>query len=121
MYHYCNKLILFYVLLKDVLHNSDKEILDFIILRFINNRNYYEGCTSGTWSDEEDEREKKILSNKNNITVPIFAYNQLLYAHNYYLITNLQTYICGFSNPKYPIVSNNLAIIKYVINFNFYL
>ncbi|XP_060839803.1 FHF complex subunit HOOK interacting protein 2A-like isoform X1 [Rhopalosiphum padi] len=51
----------------DVLHNSDKEILDFIILRFINNRNYYEGCTSGTWSDEEDEREKKILSNENNI------------------------------------------------------
>lgn len=51
----------------DVLHDSDKEVLDFIILRFINNRNYYERCTSGTWSDEEDEREKKLLSNENNI------------------------------------------------------
>ncbi|XP_025208897.1 protein FAM160B1-like [Melanaphis sacchari] len=51
----------------DILLNSDKKVLDFIILQFINNRNYYERCTSGTWSDEEDEREKKILSNENNI------------------------------------------------------
>lgn len=38
-----------------------------MILRFVNNRDYYEKYTSGTWSDEEDEREKKVLSNKNNI------------------------------------------------------
>jgi len=38
-----------------------------MILRFVNNRNYYERCTSGSWSDEEDEREKKLLSDKNNI------------------------------------------------------
>lgn len=47
--------------------NLDKDILDFMILRFVNNRNYCEKYTSGTWSDEEDEREKKILSNKNNM------------------------------------------------------
>lgn len=58
---------MFYFLLKDVLLDSDKEVLDFIILRFVNNRNYYERCTSGTWSDEEDEREKKLLSNENNV------------------------------------------------------
>ncbi|KAL5244322.1 hypothetical protein ACI65C_011732 [Semiaphis heraclei] len=51
----------------DVLLDSDKEVLDFIILQFVNNRKYYERCTSGTWSDEEDEREKKLLSNENNI------------------------------------------------------
>lgn len=49
------------------MNNLDKEILDFMILRFINNRNYYERCTSGSWSDEEDEREKKLQSDKNNI------------------------------------------------------
>lgn len=38
-----------------------------MILRFVNKRNYYERYTLGPWSDEEDEREKKILSNKNNI------------------------------------------------------
>lgn len=47
--------------------NLDKDILDFMILRFVNNRNYYERSISGSWSDEEDEREKKILSDKNNI------------------------------------------------------
>ncbi|VVC35326.1 Retinoic acid induced 16-like protein,Armadillo-like helical [Cinara cedri] len=51
----------------DVLLNADEEILDFIILRFVSNRDYYERCKSGSWSDEEDEREKKLLSNKNNI------------------------------------------------------
>lgn len=50
-----------------MLFNLDKEILDFMILRFVNNRDYYERCTLGSWSDEEDEREKKFLSNKNNI------------------------------------------------------
>lgn len=35
-----------------------------MVLRFVNNRNYYERHTSGSWSDEEDEREKKLLSNK---------------------------------------------------------
>lgn len=38
-----------------------------MILRFVNGRNYYERCTSGTWSDEEDEREKKLSSNRDNI------------------------------------------------------
>jgi len=49
-----------------LLLNLDKKIIDFMILNFVNNRNYYEKCISGSWSDEEDEREKKILSNKNN-------------------------------------------------------
>lgn len=55
------------ILLQDILFNYDKEILDYMILRFVINRNYYERCTLGSWSDEEDEREKKILSNENNI------------------------------------------------------
>lgn len=46
----------------------DQEILDFMILRFVNDRNYYERSTLGSWSDEEDEREKKLLSNENNLS-----------------------------------------------------
>lgn len=42
-------------------------MLDYMVLRFVNNRNYYERCIPGSWSDEEDEREKKILSEENNI------------------------------------------------------
>jgi len=42
-------------------------MLDFMILRYVNNRNYYERSTSGSWSDEEDEREKKLQSDKSNI------------------------------------------------------
>lgn len=38
-----------------------------MIFRFVSNRNYYERYTVGSWSDEEDEREKKLLSNKNDI------------------------------------------------------
>lgn len=42
-------------------------MLDFMVLRFVNNRHYYEKCTTGSWSDEEDEREKKLLLNQKSI------------------------------------------------------
>lgn len=48
------------------MNNSDNEILDYMILQFVINRNYHENFVSGCWSDEEDEREKKLLSDKNN-------------------------------------------------------
>ncbi|XP_025407859.1 protein FAM160B1-like isoform X2 [Sipha flava] len=61
-------LLVLYILnfFTDVLNNFDKDIFDFMVLRFVNNRNYYERYTSGSWSDEEDEREKKLLSNNIN-------------------------------------------------------
>ncbi|XP_050421454.1 FHF complex subunit HOOK interacting protein 2A-like [Adelges cooleyi] len=51
-----------------ILNELDKDNLEFIVLQYVNNRSYYEGNNFVTWSDEEDEREKKTLLgiNKSN-------------------------------------------------------